>query len=215
MVLAQAREHGLACILSHQTMSQLNPPGSVDLRELVMSCTTIKQYFSARDPFLKKYISESSGQVPYYTQSWDQLKQRALNDEFGPQFACSTDKTGKRISIAETVGPRLTNEDIADINRHPNQSMLLVERNSGYSCFQGAFPLQTDWPFTKAEHERRNFELSWPEPTPETLVVTTNWKEPDTVSPTPPEITDSELQKATQEKLIQLQMQLKQIPEED
>ena len=38
-VLTQSRSHGMACILAHQAMSQLNPPGGVDLRELVMQCT--------------------------------------------------------------------------------------------------------------------------------------------------------------------------------
>lgn len=210
MVLAQAREHGLACILSHQTMSQLNPPGAVDLRELVMSCTTVKQYFSARDPFLKNYISESSGQVPYYTRSWDQLKDRALNDELGPEYACGP-QSDMRISISETVGPRLTLEDIEDINRHPNQSVLMVERNSGYSCFHGAFPLQTDWPFTKEEHQRRNFELSWPESSEETLTVTTSWKESPQEStrlPSSPDPSETERQQQTQAQLTQLQKQL-------
>ena len=46
-VLAQARSHGLSCILSHQSISQLNPPGGVDMRDLVMMCTLIKQVFGA------------------------------------------------------------------------------------------------------------------------------------------------------------------------
>jgi hypothetical protein len=34
-VLAQSRSRGMACILAHQAMSQLNSPGGVDLRELI------------------------------------------------------------------------------------------------------------------------------------------------------------------------------------
>ena len=40
-VLAQARSHGVGCILAHQTLSQLNPPGGVDLRELVLNLSLI------------------------------------------------------------------------------------------------------------------------------------------------------------------------------
>ncbi len=47
-VLAQAREHGLACVLAHQTMSQLNPPGGVGLRELVSNCVCTKWIFTFR-----------------------------------------------------------------------------------------------------------------------------------------------------------------------
>ena len=69
-VLAQAREHGVSCVLAHQSMSQLNPPGGIDLRDLVMSCTTIKQFWSAREPELRDYISKISGEVGYYDASW-------------------------------------------------------------------------------------------------------------------------------------------------
>ena len=31
-----------------------------------MNCTAVKQYFSARDPVLQKYISEISGTVRYW-----------------------------------------------------------------------------------------------------------------------------------------------------
>jgi len=211
MVLAQAREHGMACILSHQTMSQLNPPGGVDLRELVMSCTSIKQYFSARDPFLRTYISECSGQVPYCSVGWDQLKSRTLNDEYGLQFAAGNQTDGFRIRVAESDGPRLTSEDIADINRHPNQSVLIVERNSGLSCFHGAFPLETDWPFSKAEHDRRNFDLAWP-PQSEATITTTTCLPAMPVgsddSGSDSKESDEQQQKQAQERLTQLREQL-------
>ena len=70
-VLAQARSHGLACILAHQSMSQLNPPGGVDLRELVMACTAVKQVFGVRDPWMLNYISNTSGTTKYFRRSYN------------------------------------------------------------------------------------------------------------------------------------------------
>ena len=70
-VLTQSRSAGIACILAHQAMSQLNPPGGVDLRDLVMQCTHIKQIFGARDPWLMDYISRTSGTTKYYRRGYD------------------------------------------------------------------------------------------------------------------------------------------------
>ena len=86
-ILAQARSHGLACILAHQSMSQLNPPGGVDVRELFMACTVIKQIFGARDPWLMQYISSTSGATKYFTQSYNVAAENLLAGAVGPQFA--------------------------------------------------------------------------------------------------------------------------------
>lgn len=178
-VLAQAREYGMACLLAHQTMSQLNPPGGVDLRELVTSCTTVKQFFSARDPQTQKFLSEISGSVPYVNLKWQQLKRRVVtHNEFGPQYAASDQDGEMLIAVEEKIGQRLMPEDIQDINRDPNQSIFLVERSQGFSQFQGAFPMHTTWPMSKDEHARRSFEIPWPEPQEATLTVLPDWPQP-------------------------------------
>lgn len=68
-VLAQARSHGLSMTLSHQTLSQLAPPGGPDMRELFMSCSSTKLFFSARDPWTQDYLSKLSGQTKYVDES--------------------------------------------------------------------------------------------------------------------------------------------------
>jgi hypothetical protein len=178
-VLAQAREHGLACVLAHQTMSQLNPPGGVDLRELVANCTCIKQVFTARDPSSRKFVSDISGQVGYYSPSW---KQSVLDVVSGDvQLANAVDSYGGAplVDIHQEVGPRLMDEDIADVNRDPNSSMVAIERIEGYSSFIGAFPIFTDWPVSKAEYEKRLLRTPWPPKTDETIKETTAWPEPN------------------------------------
>ena len=184
-VLAQAREHGLACILAHQTLSQLNPPGGVDLRELVMNCTALKQYFSARDPVLQKYISGISGTVRYVDASWEQFAERVLNNEFGRQFAAG--EIGDiRVKISERLGPRLETEDLHDISRNLNQSIFAVDRASGYSRFHGAFPMHSDFPVAKHVHDQRREQLAWPEGGEETLQLNGLWPQDngETITPT-------------------------------
>ncbi len=181
-VLAQAREYGLACVLAHQSMSQLNPPGGVDLRELVMNCTGIKQFWSARDPEQKDYISKISGEVGYYSASWDQFKYRVSRGLIGRGYAAAHRDEPMYISISESVGPRLSSQDIEDYSRQPNTNILTIERNAGLSHFQGAFPVHMDWIMSADEFRRRNFDMSWPEDTEETITTTGVWPKIDGVS---------------------------------
>jgi TraM recognition site of TraD and TraG len=185
MVLAQAREHGLACILAHQSLSQLNPPGGVDLRELVMNCTALKQYFSARDPVLQKYISEISGTVRYVDASWEQLKHRVVGNEFGRRYAAG-DVGDIRFKISERLGPRLETEDIHDVSRNLNQSVFIVDRASGYSRFHGAFPMHSDFPVDKQVHQIRREQLAWPDGGDATLQLRGFWPQDNgqTITPT-------------------------------
>lgn len=174
-VLAQAREHGVACVLAHQSMSQLNPPGGVDLRELVSNCTSIKQFWSARDPMLKDHISKISGEVLYYSASWEQKAGNVQQGDIGRQFATAKPDEPAVINIGEVTGPRLTSQDIEDHSRSGNVSIMSVERNAGLCCFQGAFPVHMDWIMSKEEYDRRNLAMGWPAPSEETIVTEGIW----------------------------------------
>ncbi len=184
-VLAQARSHGLACILSHQSMSQLNPPGGVDLRELVMACTAVKQVFGARDPWLLKYISSTSGTTKYFRQSYNVSQRDLLSGYVGAQYACAERDGACRINIAEYTGPRLTFQDVLDAGRHPNLSLMWIDRSSALSLFQGWFPVQTDWPVPKQLHDRNRRE-PWPAASEGTIEMSNIWppESEGTVTPT-------------------------------
>jgi hypothetical protein len=185
-VLAQAREHGLACVLAHQTMSQLNPPGGVDLRELVSNCTCVKQIFTARDLQSKKFISDLSGRVGYYTPSWSQLPSDIIRGHVSFDRATANPGFLPLVEIRQEIGPRLTDEDIADINRDANRSMVVIERNAGCSAFIGGFPVHTDWPISKDEYDERHLALPWPAGTDATIEQAPFWPAPngETVTPT-------------------------------
>ncbi len=113
-VLAQAREFGLACILAHQTMSQLNPPGGVDLRELVLNCTSVKLIYTARDKMSKEYASDLSGHVGYYKASWNQTLPDVVAGRVSPMYAAAQANQTALLGIQAEIAPRLTHEDIAD-----------------------------------------------------------------------------------------------------
>lgn len=191
-VLAQARSYGVSCTLAHQSMSQLKPPGAVDLRELVLNCTSVKQYFSARDPVTQKYLADVSGQVAYYTQSWQQTASSAANGIIGLGHAVAKGLSNPitrtidppLVGINEITGPRLTPQDIQDVNHDPNQSLFLIERGQGLSQYQGAFPMHTNWPIAYREFVRRRDALTWPT-SPETITVTVAWPTGNTHTITP------------------------------
>jgi hypothetical protein len=171
-VLAQAREFGLACILAHQTMSQLNPPGGVDLRELVPNCTGVKLIDTARDKISKEYVSDLSGHVGYYKASWNQTIPDVAAGRVSPLYAAAQANQTALLGIQAEIAPRLTHEDLADISRHPNLSIVSIERNTGYSAFLGAFPIHTDWPLSAGEYNRRHLDMPWPGGGLETIVLT-------------------------------------------
>jgi hypothetical protein len=175
-VMAQARSHGVACILSHQSMSQLHPPGAVDLSELVLNCTSVKQYFSARDPKTQKFISDVSGEVGYYNKSWNQTPNTVADEEVSIANATSGNfQDAPLVGISEYAAPRLSAEDIRDVNHDSNQSVFIIERGTGLSQFQGAFPMRTDWPIEQSEFVRRRDNMPWPKASEETITVYPAW----------------------------------------
>lgn len=178
VVLAQARSFGLACILCHQSLSQLKPPGGVDLTDLVLNCTCIKQVFSARDECTRKYLSAMSGSVGYVNTSWTQFASSVMKEDIGHHraiFRSGYDPAAAEVQVTEVIGPRLTDEDIEDFSRNSNCCALGVARNHGYSCFRGMFPVHVDWPLSIEEYGRRSHRMSWPADSQETMSMRPFW----------------------------------------
>lgn len=184
-MLQQARDSGIGFLLGHQSLSQLNLAGGVDLTPQIMNSTCIKRYHAARDAAAQKYIAEISGTTKYYLRGWKQFKHRVLGGNVSPRYACTDADHVMRMDISEQLGPRLEPEDIRDINRDINKSVVVFERNSGYSQFLGAFPMATEWPMSKDENDRRARE-DWPVNDDETITIGGAWPEPnaETIVPT-------------------------------
>jgi hypothetical protein len=177
-VLAQSRSSGMACLMAHQAMSQLNPPGGVDLRELFMDCTHTKEIFGVRDPWLLDYIARTSGTTRYFRRGYDLSPECALAGYVDPRYACPDREGQRRIRIQEFTGPRLSYQDILNVSRHPNLSLLWSDQPSSLCPFRGWFPKYTDWPVPRRLHEQYERQ-PWPESTEATIDVGSLWPEED------------------------------------
>ena len=185
-VLAQAREHGLACVLAHQTMSQLNPPGGVDLRELVSNCTCVKQIFTARDMQSKKFISDLSGRVGYYSPSWKQLPADVVARPSVSRPRDCQPGFVPLVDIRQEIGPRLTDEDIADINRTRTAAWSPSNEMRAAAPSSVPFPSTRIGPSAKTEYDERHLDMPWPAGTDATIELAPFWPAPndDTIVPT-------------------------------
>jgi hypothetical protein len=204
VILEQARSHGLGCVLSHQTKSQLNEQGGPDLRELVLGCMATKQYFSARDPWLQAYLSKTSGQVKYFTQSYDQLADDVLAGNIGPQFVAPGRDGVRRIGIQEYVGPRLTIEEIRDYSRLENVSLVSIDHSKGLSQLRDWTPTYTDWPMSRAQYGYRGNQVPWPPQNDATITPMPDWPTGDShtiLATADPYVTNELVQQNVSQKL--------------
>ena len=177
-VLEQSRSSGMACIMAHQAMSQLNPPGGVDLRELFMTCTNIKRLFGVRDPWMLDHIARTSGTTKYYRSSYDVTPGHVLAGRVSPAYACRDHDDQRRIRIQEFTGPRQAYQDILNVSCHPNLSLLWIDHTSELCPFRGWFPMHTEWPVTKKMHGAYERE-PWPELNEATIDVGGLWPDED------------------------------------
>ena len=183
-VLSQCRSYGVSCVLAHQALSQLAPPGGADLREIVMNSTCIKQYFAARDPWLQDYISKMSGRSRYFSSSYEVSARDAAGGNVGMHAVAPDREGGYRVNISEYIGPRLNSQDLRNIGRDPNQSVVCVERGEGLTQYLDYFPMHTDWPTSESRYEELS-EQAWPAPTDETIVVQSEWPDAPSVIESP------------------------------
>ena len=186
--LTQARSLGMGCILAHQHLNQLNPPGGVDLRETVLGNTVIKQVFAANDPWLMKYIQDTSGHAKYYDLGYEISSWRLGkgNVHAGTALIRMPDRI-QYLQLQEHVGPRITVQDILDVSRDPNVNYMWIARNEGLTRFRGWFPMLTGYAMSKENYETfqqaawpgdRDATITtqpfWPEENDETIIVETH-----------------------------------------
>ena len=176
--LEQARSLGVSFTLAHQTRSQLNPPGGLDLREIVDSCTAVKLYFGARDPATRKHLAEISGEVGYVDASWQQFVPDLMSGHLGIRHAVKIEPDAAVATVREQIGPRLADDDIQAINHRSNLAAIAIERFEGLTQFRGAFPIHLDYIVSKKKHEILDSK-PWPEADERTIVTQSRWTEDD------------------------------------
>ena len=182
-LLVQSRSHGLACIMAHQAMCQLNPPGGVDLRELFMESTHTKMVLGVRDPWLLDYISRTSGATKYYRCRYDLSPEDALAGNVHPAYASPDHDGQQRVQAQEFTAPRLSGQDILDASRQFHVSLTWIDQSEGLCPFVGWFPMYTDYPVTKQMHLDYEHQ-SWPDLNEATIEVSRLWLDEDDDSTT-------------------------------
>ena len=123
-----------------------------------------------RYPWLLRYISETSGTTLYSRASYRMPPGTPLKRPLGRQNAFADCD----VSLQEYTGPRLTYQDIQNISREPNLSLMWIDRISGLSPFQGWFPMRTEWPISKSAHDNLQRER-WPAKSEATIEIETKW----------------------------------------
>jgi hypothetical protein len=173
--LTQARSLGMGCILAHQHLNQLNPPGGVDLREAVLGNTAIKQVFAANDPWLMKYIQETSGHAKYYDLGYEISSWRLGqgNVHAGTALVRLNDRL-QHLQVKEHVGPRITVQDILNVSRDPNVNYMWIARNQGLTRFRGWFPMLTDYAMSKEDYQTFQ-QTPWPNDRDATITTRPFW----------------------------------------
>lgn len=68
----------------------------------------------------------------------------------------------------------MTHQDILDVSREPNLSLMWIARGSGLSQFDGWFPVHMTWPVSLGAH-RTHLATPWPERARETVDTSSPW----------------------------------------
>ena len=123
-------------------------------------------FFSARDSWLQKYVTEMSGRVRYANLSYQQDSRDLLNGLFGIGNAVKDEQGIPAVNVSEVNGPGLTPQDILDINRDNNMCMLMIERAEAFSRWIRFAPAYVDWPMHEQDYDDRQYRTPWPEATP-------------------------------------------------
>ena len=163
IILQQARSMGIGAILSHQSLTDLNLGRGVDVGATVTENTAIRQTFSVRDVRQLREFSDGSGERVFLGQTWSE----------STSLSGSGDRTSR--GLAETVGNRISVNDLILMGDRPRRSLFHLARGGGYAQY-GGFPFVIDGShvITKAEYERRQ-RLPWPARTDRTIVAGRRW----------------------------------------
>lgn len=155
VILEQARSFGVGAILANQSQSDLRLH-EVDLRPTIHTNTRFKQFFSLGDPEEVQQLSRMSGEELAVSKGWGSSQSRTWGDSVSTTLGTSS-------SWSEILKPRLTVNDIIRVSDHPLDSLVLVNRGSGYTQFGGVpVPVRSVWPLEQSTYRERQ-RLPWPE----------------------------------------------------
>lgn len=155
LVLQQARSLDVGVILANQTLGDLKAVDA-DLIPTVRANTRFRQIFAASDLVEQEEIVKTSGETTVYSRAWSQYLGNALG-------------ASARLSLTETLSPRLRVNDVLLATDHPQQSIVQIRRGDGYAQYGGfPFVMTSSFHIGRDEYERRK-RAPWPERDGETI----------------------------------------------
>jgi hypothetical protein len=196
-VLAQARSFGMGCYLALQSMSQLKTSKDNDLGEMLITNVATKLIFSARDDWMKKYISENSGKVRYANLSYQVDASSAMNGQIDLEHVLENEEGQRPVTVDTYLGNRINTQDILEVNIDPNRCFLSIERAEAFSRWIGFAEIHVDWPLSELEYDRRDDESLWPAASEETITQKSPWPSAseETITPNPPVVVRPSVEK--------------------
>jgi hypothetical protein len=158
LFLQQARSMDIGCILSNQSLSDLQKVDA-DLVSAVRTNTRFRQVFGAATVEDITDLIDTGGQAVYGLRTW----------KYDPGL---WDNAISGTSIAETVSTRLSTNDILLATDAPGRSITCVRRGAGYAQYGGMpFVMDSVHHISFETFERRR-DKAWPDPDLRTLVAT-------------------------------------------
>lgn len=158
LFLQQARSMNIGCILSNQSLADLDTI-DVNLLPAVRTNTRFRQVFGAgyRDDI--RDLIESAGETVFANRTWN-----FTPGIFSPEM--------RGVSVNETRGTRLTINDVLLATDAPGRNVACVRRGDGYAQFGGMpFIMDSVYHIGEKEYDRRCI-VDWPKPSDGTIVAT-------------------------------------------
>jgi hypothetical protein len=90
-------------------------------------------------------------------------------------------------NVSVERGPRMTINDIIEMNHDTHRCALVIERDEGYSRYRGAFPVSLDYPISSDDYLQRSEKIPWPTAPGETIDILGFWPEANSQTVVVPE----------------------------
>jgi hypothetical protein len=169
LVMEQARSSGLAFLIAHQSLDQLDRK-AVDIRGTIQACTAFKQFFRASDPKTIRHLEELSGEGLFENLEWTQSIDAVLGVDHDQSFSPLAAVDGT-VKVTESREPLLERNTILNVSSLPNTSFVHFTEGSNFTQF-GAFPtpIISDYHISERAYDERR-EASWPPADERTIIV--------------------------------------------
>ena len=162
IILEQARSYGIGAILSNHSAAQLRTDDGKDLWPLINGNTAATLHFGSKDLAELEMLSRLSGEVEETRTSYAVSHGRSQSTAFLHGLT-DTEGSTETVSYSSQFSQRFMIRDLLRIFSRRRRFILSVQRNTGFSRFNGE-PVVVDGIYTmsKETYQRRQ-KARWPD----------------------------------------------------